>query len=57
MKSEVECEALAKSKLEEYVNACKCNNKGELLLAIQKMLAMSMLAHETVEHGEKAIVQ
>ncbi len=57
MKSEAECEALAKAKLEEYVNACKCDNKRELLLAIQKMCAMALIAHEVVEHGEKAPLQ
>ena len=57
MKSETECEVLAKSKLEEYVNACKCDNKGELLLAIQKMAAMAVHAHQVVEHGQKDPVQ
>ena len=57
MKTEAECEVLAKAKLEEYVNACQCNNKRELMLAIQKMAAMALFAHEVVEHGEKAPVQ
>jgi hypothetical protein len=57
MKTEAECELLAKSKLEEYLNSCECDTAADASKAIQKMLALSVYALELIENGKKEIVQ
>ncbi len=55
--SELEAEVLAKKHLENYVNECRCQSKVDVLLAIQKMLAVSLSAHDVVEHGRSETIQ
>lgn len=57
MKTEIECEALAKQKLEEYVNACRCNSVQDVANAIRKMIGMSRHALDVVEHGKQTPIQ
>jgi hypothetical protein len=57
VKTEQECEALAKQKLEEYVNACKCNSVIDVSKAIQKMIGISMHALQTAEGSQGRPVQ
>jgi hypothetical protein len=57
VKTERECEALAKQFLEQYINACKCDSRKEACLAIQKMCGVALHAHDLVETGKIGIVQ
>lgn len=52
MKSDRECEALAKKHVEEYVNACKCNSREEVALAIQKLGVIVLHANTLVRNGK-----
>ena len=55
--NELEVEVLAKKHLENYVNECQCQSKFDVLLAIQKMMAVSLSAREVVEHGRSETIQ
>lgn len=57
MKTEIECEAMAKEALQKYVNACEPNSPREAHLATQKMAAMCLHAMGLIENGKQSPVQ
>ncbi|HIC9431129.1 TPA: hypothetical protein ACW9O7_004788, partial [Yersinia enterocolitica] len=56
-KTEKEMQALAHSTIENFVNACHCKNKDDILLALSFLLSEGLSAGETVKHGEMAVLQ
>lgn len=57
MKNEQDCEFSAKYFLEQYVNGCECNSEHDAKLAVQKMIAVSAIAIELLENGQKNAMQ
>lgn len=55
--SESEAEKLAFQNLEKFINECRCKNENDVSKAIQKMIAVSLLAIDLVENGEKTPLQ
>lgn len=55
--TEVEAELLAKKHLEAFVAECRCQNKQDILRAIEKMVGVGMHAHDVVENGYCVTVQ
>lgn len=55
--TQIEIEKLAVEKVQEFVNACHCKNRDDVLLALSVLLAIGMDAGETIKHGKAVIVQ
>jgi len=52
-----EMEELAIKMVQEYVNACNCKSRDDVLLALSRWLAVGLDIGETVKHGKMEIVQ
>lgn len=55
--TEAEAEKLAKKHLEAFVNECHCQSNTDVMMAIQKMMGVSLHAHQVVKTGLSAPVQ
>ncbi|WP_339023774.1 hypothetical protein [Aeromonas salmonicida] len=55
--TEVEAEKLAKKHLEAFVNECHCQSNTDVMMAIQKMMGVSLCAHQLVQTGRSVTVQ
>lgn len=52
-----EMQAQAVQSVQNYVNACNCKSRDDILLALSFLLAVGLDAGETVKHGRAEIVQ
>lgn len=55
--TEQEMQALAVKTVQDFVNACNCKSRDDILLALSFLLAVGLDAGETVKHGRAEIVQ
>lgn len=55
--TESEAEKLAKKHLEAFVNECHCQSNTDVMMAIQKMMGVSLNAHQAVKTGWSSPVQ
>lgn len=55
--TEAEAEKLAKKHLEAFVNECHCQSNTDVMMAIQKMMGVSLHAHQVVQFGRSSPVQ
>ncbi|EOA2972656.1 TPA: hypothetical protein ACPZNZ_004221 [Yersinia enterocolitica] len=55
--TEQEMQDLAHNTIENFVNACHCKNKDDILLALSFLLSEGLNAGETVKHGEMEVLQ
>lgn len=55
--TEKEMELLAIKHVQDFVNACNCKNKDDILLAISYFLNVGINAGETVKHGKMRTLQ
>lgn len=52
-----EMQALAVKTVQDFVNACNCKSRDDILLALSFLLAVGLDAGETVKHGRAEIIQ
>ncbi|EMX8597074.1 MULTISPECIES: hypothetical protein [Enterobacter] len=55
--TEPEMAKLAVKTVQEFVNACHCQNEDDVLLALSFWLNVGMEAGELVQHGHKVVLQ
>lgn len=55
--TEQEMQAQAVKAVQDFVNACNCKSRDDILLALSFLLAVGLDAGETVKHGRAEIVQ
>ncbi|HFV9295659.1 TPA: hypothetical protein ACIAIE_005584 [Serratia fonticola] len=55
--SDAEMQALAVKTVQEFVNACNCKSKDDILLCLSAWLSVGMSAGETVQHGTAMVLQ
>ncbi|NXZ86380.1 hypothetical protein HZI30_05445 [Serratia fonticola] len=55
--TEAEIQALAVKTIQEFVNACNCKSKDDILLCLSFWLSVGMSAGETVQHGTARVLQ
>lgn len=55
--TEEEMAKLAVKTVQEFVNACHCQNEDDVLLALSFWLNVGMEAGELVQHGQKVVLQ
>ncbi len=55
--SEKEIQALAVQKVQEFVNACNCKSRDDILLCISYLLSVGMSAGEVVNNGRAVTLQ
>lgn len=48
---------LAVKTVQEFVNACNCKSKDDVLLCLSYWLSVGMSAGETVKHGKAEVLQ
>lgn len=52
-----EMQAQAVKAVQDFVNACNCKSRDDILLALSFLLAVGLDAGETVKHGRAEIIQ
>lgn len=55
--TEKEMALLAVETVQEFVNACHCQNEDDVLLALSFWLNVGIDAGELVKHGQKVVLQ
>lgn len=55
--TEKEMALLAVKTVQEFVNACHCQNEDDVLLALSFWLNVGIDAGELVKHGQKVVLQ
>ncbi|CAH5086853.1 hypothetical protein [Serratia marcescens] len=55
--TEKQMEALALKTVQDFVNACNCKCKDDILLSLSYLLNMGLSAGETVKHGKSRVLQ
>ena len=55
--SEKEMAKLAHTTIQDFVNACNCKSKDDILLALSYILSIGLAAGETVKYGKAEVLQ
>ncbi|TXE56998.1 hypothetical protein [Serratia nematodiphila] len=55
--TETEIQALAVKTVQEFVNACNCKSKDDILLCLAYWLNVGMSAGDTVRNGRAEVLQ
>lgn len=55
--TEAEMQALAHKTIQDFVNACNCKSKDDILLALSHILSVGLYAGEAVQCGKAEILQ
>jgi hypothetical protein len=55
--TEKEMQALAVKTVQEFVNACNCKSRDDILLALSYWLNIGMSAGDTVKYGKASPLQ